>query len=143
MKRFMTAFAAMLLISGVALAFFWPYLKMEFASSTYYSELDKRKYEFYTPELLKKMPRISGNYTFEFGNVSGPEAHVFTVRFYGTTETRNIHRYLGSVGYQQQDKCDVEAECWKSQDSTDIVTVIKYTSPESIVVQIYRSPYNE
>ncbi|THB83510.1 hypothetical protein E1N66_15275 [Pantoea allii] len=142
MKKFITVSVVLGLV-GVVLAFGWPYIKMGFASSAYYTERDKPEYEYYTPELLKKMPRISDDYAFEFGNVSGPDASVFTVRYHGTSETRNIHRYLVSAGYSPQSQCDVGAECWRSQDSKDIVTVIKYTSPDSVVVQIYRSPYND
>ncbi|MFG1174390.1 hypothetical protein AAFN90_12520 [Erwiniaceae bacterium CAU 1747] len=143
MRRFITVSVIVLMLVGIGLAFVLPYLKMGFASSAYYTEQDRREYEYYTPELLKKMPRISNDYKFEFGNVSGQQAEVFTVRYQGTSETRNIHQYLVSAGYSQQSQCDVEAECWRSHNSTDIVTVIKYTSPDSIVVQIYRSPYNE
>ncbi|KYG13890.1 hypothetical protein FS592_15750 [Serratia plymuthica] len=86
---------------------------------------------------------IAGTYKFEFGNVSGPQAHVFTVRFYGTPDTSKVRNYLTSVGYKVQAQCDVEAECWRAQRSKDVVTVIQYTSPDSLVVQVYRSPYTE
>lgn len=142
MKKFITV-SVVLVLAGVALGFGWPYLRMGFASSAHYTEKNKPEYQYYTPELLKKMPRIFDNYAFEFGRVSGPQASVFTVRYHGTSETRSIHRYLVSAGYSRQSQCNVEADCWRSQDSKDIVTVIKYTSPDSVVVQIYRSPYND
>ncbi|QJW54979.1 hypothetical protein HL670_01863 [Serratia plymuthica] len=143
MKKSLKVLAAVVVGTGAALSFTWPYLKMEFADSAYYTQQDKREYEYYTPELLKNMPRISDNYKFEFGNVSGPQAHVFTVRFYGTPDTSKVRNYLASVGYKVQAQCDVEAECWRAQRSKDVVTVIQYTSPDSLVVQVYRSPYTE
>lgn len=73
MKKYITV-SVVLVLTGVALAFGWPYLKMGFASSAYYTERDKAEYEYYTPELLKKMPRTSDDITFEFGKVSGPQA---------------------------------------------------------------------
>lgn len=127
----------------IALFFFYPYLKMNLASSSYYNEQDEKKYEYYTPDLLKKMPRISHDYAFEFGKIDSQQAQVFTVRFYGSTETHVIENYLASAGYRQQSQCDVEAECWMANKNTDLITVIKYTSPESVVVQIYSSRYNQ
>ena len=143
MKKKSIALASVIVILNAALLFFWPYLKMEFASSAYYKQDDTKKYNYYTPELLKHIPRISSNYTFEFGHVSGPEAYVYTVRFQTATDTEEINNYLTSAGYRLQTQCDVEAECWRKPLSRDIVTVIKYTAPDCIVVQIYRSQYVE
>ncbi|MFE8116275.1 hypothetical protein [Brenneria goodwinii] len=143
MKTFLKVLACVIVVISVGGFFAWPYLKMEFASSAYYTQQDKREYEYYTPELLKNIPRISENYKFEFGNVSGPQAHVFTVRFYGAADTSKIRNYLTSVGYKPQASCDVEAECWRTQRSKDVVTLIKYNSPDCVVVQIYRSPDTE
>ncbi|QHM77441.1 hypothetical protein C7M52_03440 [Mixta theicola] len=135
--------ACLAVVAGTLLFSAWTYIKMEFASSAYYSQQDKREYAFYTPELIKNMPRITDHYRFEYGNISGPEAQVFTIRFDGTTDTSKIRRYLMSVGYQPQAQCNVKAECWLSQSNTDIVTLFSYSSPDSVVLQIYRSPYTE
>ncbi len=140
LKKFLRMLACAVIVISAAFFFAWPYLKMEFASSAHYTQQDKREYEHYTPELLKKMPRITKNYTFEFGNISGPQAHVFTVRFYGTTDTRKIRDYLISVGYKPQAQCDAEAECWRIENSKDVVTLAAYALPDSVVVRIYRSP---
>ncbi|MCG8157640.1 hypothetical protein JMY81_09730 [Brenneria goodwinii] len=143
MRKFLTGLIIVVLAVGIALAVAWPYLKMEFSSSAYYTEKDRLEYEYYTPELLKKMPRISAKYEFDFANISGPEAHVFTVRFYDVTETQVIRDYLKSAGYEPQKSCDVEAECWRSHTSNDVVTVANILSQKGIFVQIYRSPYTE
>ncbi|MDX5628281.1 MULTISPECIES: hypothetical protein [unclassified Brenneria] len=98
MRKLITALAAVLLLAGAAFVFVWAYLKMEFASSAHYTEQDKREYAYFTPDLLKNMPMISNDYRFEYGNVTGPEAHVFTVHFYGTTDSNVIRDYLRSEG---------------------------------------------
>lgn len=129
-------------IAGITLLAGWPYVRMEFASSAYYNEQDKREYEYYTPELLKKTPRISNDYTFEFGRIAGSEANVFTVKFYGVTETQRISHYLTSEGYQRQTSCDVEAECWRNPASNDEITVGNIHSQNGVFVQIYRRLYS-
>lgn len=143
MKRMVKGALAVAIVIATALAYGWSYLRMELATSAYYTEQDKKEYEYYTPELLKNMPRISDAYSFEFGNVSGPEAHVYTIRFNGASDQRQVQAYLTAAGYRQQSACDVEAECWRSPDTKYIVTLITYTSPDSVVVQVYRSPYGE
>ncbi|MDU5452700.1 MAG: hypothetical protein E6095_04035 [Pseudescherichia vulneris] len=143
MKKILTGLAIAALIGVIVVAVAWPYVKMEFASSAHYTEQDKREYEFYTPGLLKNMPRISTQYAFDFANVSGPEAHVFTLTFYNVTETKAIRDYLTSLGYELQKPCDVEANCWRNPTTTDVVTVANLLSEKGTFVQIYRSPYNE
>ncbi|MFB9086166.1 hypothetical protein ACFFW8_12270 [Erwinia tracheiphila] len=72
---------AMAAVGGVLYFYGWPWLKIGFAESAYYRQQDKREYDFYTPELLKNMPRITNDYSFEFGNISGPQAFVYGIRF--------------------------------------------------------------
>ena len=122
-----------LAVAGIAFAAGWPYLRMAFASSAYYREQDKRAYEYYTPDSLKKIPRISNNYNFEFGRTAGSEAHVFTVKFYGVVETQRIRDYLKSAGCKPQESCDVEAECWQSPATRDEVTVGNLHSTKGVL----------
>ncbi|AXF78802.1 hypothetical protein SY86_08185 [Erwinia tracheiphila] len=132
---------AMAAVGGVLYFYGWPWLKIGFAESAYYRQQDKREYDFYTPELLKNMPRITNDYSFEFGNISGPQAFVYGIRFYGTRDTQNIRHYLKSAGYEPQTHCDIEAECWLSDKSEeDIVTLYTYSSPDTVGVQLYRRP---
>lgn len=138
MRKFITVSAAVLVLAGVALAFGWPYLKMGFASSAYYTERDKREYEYYTPELLKRMPRISNNYEFSYSNISGPQAFVYGVHFYGITDTSKIRDYLISKGYEPQKQCQTEAECWRSPQSKDVVSIYGLAKPDLVGVEIYR-----
>lgn len=142
-RKFIKATAIAVFVGVIVLTIVWPYVKMEFASSAHYTEQEKREYEFYTPELLKNMPRISTQYAFDFSNVSGPEAHVFTLTFYNVTETKAIRDYLTSSGYKLQKSCDVEADCWRNPMTTDVVTVANLLSEKGTFVQVYRSPYNE
>lgn len=63
---------------------------MEFASCAHYTEQNKREYEYNTPELLKKIPRISEDHNFSYSNISGPQTFVFGVEFNGTTDTKKF-----------------------------------------------------
>lgn len=60
----MTLLAITLFTLCVTLYLGWPYLKIGFASSAHYTDKDKIEYEYYTPEVLKKMPRISNSHEF-------------------------------------------------------------------------------
>lgn len=142
MRKAIVALIGVVVIAGIAMVVGWPYVRMEFASSAYYTEQDKQAYEYYTPELLKKIPILSNNYEFEFGRITGTEANVFTVKFYGTVETRSIRNYLQSEGYKLQTSCEVEAECWKSRATNDEVTVGNIHSQKGVFVQIYRRLYS-
>lgn len=143
MKKILIGLAIAVLVSIIVLAIAWPYVKMEFASYAQYTEQDTREYEYLTPDLLKNMPRITKDYRFEYGNVTGPEAHVFTVHIYGTTDSSTIRDYLRVQGYESQKVCDVEAECWRSHKNSNVVTIAKFVSPEEVFIQLSQSPYNE
>lgn len=128
-------------ISGITAITVWPYMKMEFASSAHYTEQDKREYEYYTPELLKEIPRISKDYEFSYSNISGPQAFVYSVQFNGTTNTSQIHDYLVSKGYVSQNTCDTAAECWRSPHSKDVVSFYGLEKLNLVSVEIYRRDY--
>ncbi|SCC04389.1 hypothetical protein [Kosakonia oryziphila] len=138
MRKFITVFSVVLLLVGVALTLSWPYLTMGFASSANYTERDTREYNYYTPELLKKMPRISDNYEFSYSNISGPQAFVYGIQFNGTTDTSKIRNYLISEGYEQQKQCQTEAECWRSPRSQDVVSFYSLSKLDLVSVEIYR-----
>ncbi|KHN92102.1 hypothetical protein BSK71_12385 [Pectobacterium actinidiae] len=128
-------------VIAVAVGSLWPYIKMNFAGSSHYTEQDKREYVFYTPDILRAMPRITARYDFNFSNVTGPEAKIWTVNFYGADDTSKVHSYLTSIGYEKQDRCDVEAECWRAAGTHDVVTVATFDADKSVMVQVYSSPY--
>ncbi|MGQ7746010.1 hypothetical protein ACUNDQ_17600 [Pectobacterium brasiliense] len=120
-----------IIVVAVVIGTTWPYISMNFASSAHY------------PDILKNMPRITARYDFNFSNVTGPEAKVWTVNFYGTEDTSKVHIYLASMGYEKQDRCDVEAECWRAAGTHDVVTVATFDTDKSVMVQVYSSPYAE
>lgn len=126
---------AVVLVGGV-LIYATPYIKMEFAGSATYTEKNAREYLFYTPEILKKMPRISGDYEFDFDNITGPAKHVHAVKFYGTSDVRKIDSYLESIGYKKQKECDIDASCWRGSDKQETVYVGVLNSEKMVLVQV-------
>ena len=138
MKKSSATLIGLVTAAAIAFAFAWPYASMEFASSAYYTEQDKRQYDYYTPDLFIKMPRISSHYDFGFGRIVGTEANVFTVNFYGVTDVSRIEDYLTSEGYKRQATYDVEAQCWKSPATKDVITLGNLNSQKAVFVQIYR-----
>lgn len=140
MRKPVKVLCAMIVIFAAALAYAWPWIKMEFASSAHYSEQDTREYAFYTPDLLKTMPRISPRYDFDFASITGPASHVSAIRYYGTRESGRIDHYLSSKGYIRQDNCHIEAVCWRNavpgDGDEDIVTVSILENPDAVLVSV-------
>jgi len=143
MRKIIVILIGVVVMAGIALVVGWPYLRMEFASSAHYTEQDKREYEYYTPELLKEMPRISDNYVFSYSNISGPQAFVYGVQFNGTTDTSKIREYLISKGYEPKSQCQTEAECWHSPHNKDVVSFYGLAALGVVGVEIYRREYAE
>lgn len=121
---------------AAALMWGWPYVQMEFAGSAHYTEQDKREYEFYTPDILKQMPRISSRYDFDFANITGPASHVYAIRYYDVVDSEKIDRYLDSLGYKKQERCHIEAVCWLGSDPQEIVTVSTLENPKSLLISV-------
>lgn len=122
-------FAAVLFVA-------WPYIRMEFAGSAHYTEQDTREYEFYTPDILKKMPRISSRYDFDFANITGPASHVYAIRYYDADDSGKIDTFLSSQGFQKQNGCHIDAVCWIGTNPQEIVTVSTLENPKAILVSI-------
>lgn len=138
MKRNITILFSIFIFGVIALVAGWPYIQMGFASSAHYTELDNREYEYYTPDLLKEMPRISKNYAFSYTNISGPQAFVYGVQFKGTTDTSKIREYLKNKGYEHEKECQTAAECWRSPRSKDVVSFYSLSELNLVGVEIYR-----
>lgn len=94
----------------------WPYIKMEFAESAHYAEQDRREYAFYTPDILKKMPRISPDYDFDFANIAGPATLAHAINFYGTEDWHRVAAYLTANNYVRQESCNIENVCWRGEE---------------------------
>lgn len=135
MRKSIKVFAGAIIVIAAALSCAWPWVKMEFAGSAHYTEQDRREYDFYTPDILKKMPRISPQYSFDFANITGPASHVYAVKFYDTKDTDKIEDYLASTGYRQV-KCDFDSVCWRSTDPQESVYVGVLNSEETVIVQV-------
>jgi len=138
MRRNIIILINIFIVGFLALTVVWPYIQMEFASSAHYTQMDKREYEYYTPDLLKEMPRISDNYEFSYSNISGPQAFVYGIQFNGTTDTSKIREYLRAKGYEQQKQCQTEADCWRSPRSKDVVSFYSLSKLDLVSVEIYR-----
>lgn len=140
MKTPTKALLAIFAVVAVGLVYAWPYVKMDFAESASYTDRDKREYEFFTPELLKKIPRVSESYQFGYSNVSGPDLLIHDVKFLGTTDASRINTYLEENGYKRLGICDIEGECWQGDDPTISVSVGIVSKPETVIVSVIDKP---
>lgn len=123
--------------SGVAaLVYVFPAIIMEMSDSAHYTEQNTREYNFYTPDILKRMPRISARYDFNFSNISGPVKHIYTVQFYGSEETGRIEAYLASVGYKRQGDCNIDNVCWQGSDPSATVMIRTLKSEPGVAVSV-------
>ena len=111
---------------------------MEFAGSAQYTEQDEGEYEFYTPDILKNMPRIAPRYEFNFANVTGPATHVYAVTFYEAEDTSKIEDYLSSSGYVRQGDCNIDNVCWRGSDPSETIMVRHLKSEKGVIVQVVR-----
>lgn len=140
MKTPTKALLAIFAVVAVGLVYAWPYVKMDFAESASYTDRDKREYEFFTPELLKKIPRVSESYQFGYSNVSGPDLLIHDVKFLGTTDASRINTYLEENGYKRLGICDIEGECWQGDDPKISVSVGIVSKPETVIVSVIDKP---
>lgn len=131
--------AALLFIIALVItfAFLWrSYFELELASSAYYSQNDKREYEYYTPELFKMMPRISSTYSFQYISNHDARKRLYGIRFDGTSETEKLKSWLQLAGYKPQATCDTSAECWRKEDSDNVVSLYSSANPDYVVIQL-------
>ncbi|WP_354691973.1 hypothetical protein [Phytobacter sp. RSE-02] len=136
MRKSIKVISIIALSVAVVLTLAWPYIEMEFSGSAHYTEQDTREYGFYTPGLLKDMPRISPRYDFDFANITGPASQVHAIRFYDTTDSEKVDTYLIAAGYSKQENCHIEAVCWQGQDQHEIVTVSTLENPKALLVSV-------
>ncbi|WP_345830521.1 hypothetical protein AAGR08_20185 (plasmid) [Pantoea sp. BRR-3P] len=122
-------------VSGLV-AYFIPYIKMEFSGSAHYTEQNKREYNFYTPAILKTMPRITSEYDFDFANITGPASQVYAIRFYHTNDPSEINKYLQKNGFIQQKECHIQAVCWQRGNASETVTISTLDKPIALLVSV-------
>ncbi|WP_342755503.1 hypothetical protein AAGQ96_10685 [Pantoea sp. MBD-2R] len=124
MKTSLKIMLVMLVVCIIGLFYGLQYFMMEFADGADYTEQDKREYDFYTPELLKNMPRVSNTYSFHYSNVSGPNpALIYRADFSGTTDTSRINTYLAQNGFKKGGVCNISGDCWTGKDPNITVSV--------------------
>lgn len=129
--------AALLLLLIVGLfAWYWPAIEMRVASSAHYTEQEHDKYVYYTPEVLKTIPRISPDYSFTFSNISGPASHVYTMTFFGTDETNVLNGYLKLKGYKEEESCMVKGVCWRHLNAQETIVVAKLESQKAVQITV-------
>lgn len=133
-------FLAAVVVSAGGGMVLWPYVKMSVAESAHYTEQDKAEYAFYTPELLRNLPRVSKDYEFGYANVSGPGLLIYDVRFSGTTDVSRITTYLEDRGYTRLARCDIAGTCWKSSEPGISVSVGVVPEPATIIVSLVDEP---
>lgn len=137
MSKSVKVLSTIIIIVAVAmLVYVRPYISMEFADSAHYSEQDTREYNFYTPDILKQMPRISSHYDFDFTNITGPASHVYAIRYHGADDASKIAAYLNAIGYKKLASCHIEAVCWQGNDPQEIVTVSTLENPKVVLVSV-------
>lgn len=102
-----------------------PYLKMGLAYSAHYSEGEGREYDYFTPALLRSIPRITGRYDFDFSHTTGPENQVHAINFYEIQETVKLERFLSAQGYIRLDHCENGNNCWQKKAMRQRLTFIK------------------
>ncbi|MCU5772108.1 hypothetical protein N5923_13765 [Erwiniaceae bacterium BAC15a-03b] len=136
MRKSIKVVIVVVVMAVAALAYTWPYIEMEFAGNAHYTEQDSREYNFYTPDILKKMPRISDRYDFDFANVTGPATHVYAIKFYDSEDTGKIDAWLTLAGYQRQSECDEELVCWRGADPQETVYVGRLKGEKTVIVQV-------
>ena len=126
-----------LVITVPGLFYGWKYFSMTFADTADYTEQDTRKYEFYTPDILKHLPRISHIYRFHYRSVSGPNpALIYQITFSNVTDTSKINHYLEQKNYQKIDICYTAGECWQGKDPNITISVLRKEQPDSVQVGI-------
>lgn len=127
------------ILVACAACFAWGlhYLRMEFADSADYTEQDTQDYNFYTPDLLKKAPRLTDNYSFHYSNVSGPNpAQIFRVRFIGTTDADQINAFMKQNGYIKSEACSFTGDCWAGNDPNVTVSVEIEEKPRAVLISM-------
>ncbi|QDY41656.1 hypothetical protein [Candidatus Pantoea soli] len=137
MKTSLRITLSILITCALGLAWGLHFLRMELADGADYTEQDTQQYEFYTPDLLKKMPRITESYRFHYSNVSGPNpARIFQLRFTGVTDNAPIKTYIERNGYKKSEACSFAGDCWAGQDPDIRVTVEVREKPRSLLITL-------
>ncbi|PKH22358.1 hypothetical protein CIG19_13735 [Enterobacterales bacterium CwR94] len=144
MRKSLKIMLPVMVLFMIGLIYGFQYFSMVFADSADYTERDRKEYNFYTPELLKNLPRVSDVYSFHYSNVSGPNpALIYQARFSGTTDTSKINTFLEKNGFKKTGMCSSNGNCWMGKDPDITISVGLEDNPSAIhVVMIDKVGYN-
>ncbi|KOC90817.1 hypothetical protein [Winslowiella iniecta] len=144
MTKSLKIMLAALVICVMGIFYGLQYLSMEFADGADYTEQDKWEYDYYTPALLKNLPRVSNVYSFHYRNVSGPNpALIYQASFSGTTDISKIDTYLEKNGYKKTGMCNTNGDCWIGKDQNTTVSVVIEEHPSIIRIEMVdKAGYN-
>lgn len=134
MRKLASVGIVLCVVMGAAVAVSWPSLELRLTDNTVYQETDRRQYEYFTPEVLKNIPRISDKYIFDYALVDGSPRTVHAVKFYGTTDVKPVKRYLESLGYRAHAGCDIGNECWKGSNPLETISVEGLNRQAGVIV---------
>ncbi|WP_336708926.1 MULTISPECIES: hypothetical protein [unclassified Cedecea] len=136
MRNALKVLIAVAAVITAGLVWAWPYIEMSFEGSAHYTEQDKREYKFYTPDILREMPRISPRYDFNYVNITGPAAFIHAISFYDIDDSGRVDAYLEGKGYIKQKECHIKAICWQGNDPEETITVSHLAEKNIIQVTV-------
>ncbi|MBE5201893.1 hypothetical protein IG612_04535 [Pectobacterium sp. FL60-S17] len=137
MKKKIIILLAVSLLIALPLIYYWPALVILMEGSSRYSELDTRRYEMLTDDIIKNSPRISSLYDFGYATVDGPALEVSNITFQNTNDATNIRSYLASLGFTLS-YTDTTGEYWKSTDSDKTIHIGIINDPKTVIVDAIR-----
>ncbi len=137
MKRRISILLSISILIALPLIYYWPALVILTEGSSRYSELDTRRYEMLTDDIIKNSPRISSLYDFGYATVDGPALEVSNITFQNTNDATNIRGYLASLGFTLS-YTDTTGEYWKSTDSDKTIHIGIINDPKTVIVDVIR-----
>ncbi|KHT25578.1 hypothetical protein [Pectobacterium carotovorum] len=137
MKRRISILLSISILIALPLIYYWPALVILMEGSSRYSELDTRRYEMLTDDIIKNSPRISSLYDFGYATVDGPALEVSNITFQNTNDATNIRSYLASLGFTLS-YTDTTGEYWKSTDSDRTIHIGIINDPKTVIVDVIR-----
>ncbi|MCA6916257.1 hypothetical protein [Pectobacterium versatile] len=136
-KRRISILLSISILIALPLLYYWPALVILTEGSSRYSELDTRRYEMLTDDIIKNSPRISSLYDFGYATVDGPALEVSNITFQNTNDATNIRGYLASLGFTLS-YTDTTGEYWKSTDSDKTIHIGIINDPKTVIVDVIR-----
>lgn len=134
MRKSMKTALAILAVLMAAIIFSWNGIKMRMTDSATYTQDDASQYEYFTPDLLKEMPRISHKFDFDYAVIDGNPRQINAIKFYGTENDQQVISYLKSRGFSSAPDCNAGFVCWSGSDPKVTVSVGNIKPGEGVIV---------